>query len=321
MASKKFKINSVVYILSIIFILIPSQIFAGCFADTYETKEVYVAGERVVSVMYHLGIVPKYWSGRKADWEKAKNIEAGSSFRGCVKGLVGPKKENAKKFVQSLKDCPVLVEVVKTPDLYLPKLTSEKVVSTIQEFGKKPVTIDFTKGIESAVLETGRYFGLEQKANDKILFYKKSLSRAMKQINQAPKNKKVVVLSGIYQDETGKGFVRAELSGGYSDQILSLANSKNCNSNFFTKEEIKNASAGHIIIRKDKIREIVLSNPDLIVATGDSFAVENEIYKSLSNEEQKNLNLKIFSLPSYTDADPLSYPSVVMKWAAALKAS
>jgi ABC-type Fe3+-hydroxamate transport system substrate-binding protein len=319
MLIKNFKYISFFYLL--FFIFLPFQVYSGCFSTAYKVEKVYVAGERIVSVMYHLGIVPEYWSGRKADWNKAEYIEAGSNFRGCVKGLVGPKKGIAKKFVQSLKDYPVLVEAVETPDLFIPSLTPEKISSTIQEFGKKPLVIDFTKGIDHAVMETGKYFGLEDKAKSKILFYKKSLKRAMKQIEQAPKNKKVVVFSGIYQDDTGKAFVRAELSNGYSDKyILSLADAKNCNSNFFTKEEIKDASGGYIIVRKKKIREILLSKPDLVIATGDSFAVENEIYKALSSKEQKQINLKIFSLPSYKDADPLAYPSVIMKWASALKA-
>ena len=78
---------------------------------------------------------------------------------------------------------------------------------------------------------------------------------------------------------------------------------------------------GHFIARK--IDRLIKAKPDIIVMTGNAFAVQ----KALSGAMRRNpaladvpaiKNLAIYNLPFYADSSVIEYPAILRTWANAL---
>jgi ABC-type Fe3+-hydroxamate transport system substrate-binding protein len=132
--------------------------------------------------------------------------------------------------------------------------------------------------------------------------------------------KKVVIVSGVYQRATGKSFLRIEPPGGYSDRFL-LEPLGCVNVGDALKPANTRVDRGHFMIRK--LDALAAAKPDIIVMTGDAFAVQ----KALSAHVRKNpalakvpaiKNLAIYGLPFYGDSSVIEYPDILRQWAAAL---
>ena len=302
--------------------IFPSLIFAGdCSSSSLRVEKALVVGEQSVSALYRLKVIPSRWVGRKSFWEKSSEISASSNFLSCPLGLIGAKSDRVKNALKEMGTSPVII--TKPPEkacLYKPMITTERISKKMKSFNADPIVVDFSNGIEPGVKQLGKLFNAEKQAQFEIKKYKRLMTRAEKNMKEVPAKIKVAVISGVYQESTGKSFIRVELPGGYTDQfILDLVKAENVASKVFNSEEIKKADKGHIIIRGKKFAEILKAKPDLIAVTGDSYSVEKAFYKALRASGEKSENFKLFSLPFYAQADLLSYPEVLMKWSTALK--
>jgi len=131
----------------------------------------------------------------------------------------------------------------------------------------------------------------------------------------------VAVISGTFQTATGKSFLRLEAPGGYTDTyILDMLKARNLADAVITPRD--KISKGHLSIRK--IDKILAANPDVIVITGESLAVQTAISRAVTKNPELSAtpalkNQAVFSLPFYSDADPLSYPQILMQWITAFQ--
>jgi ABC-type Fe3+-hydroxamate transport system substrate-binding protein len=114
----------------------------------------------------------------------------------------------------------------------------------------------------------------------------------------------------VPQVPPGKSILRVEAPGGYSDRFL-LEPLGCVNVGGFFKPSNGKAAKGHYPVRKKKsgmvLSPLIKANPDVIIITGDVFAVQ----KALSRTIMKNpalaavpaiKNLDIYSLPFYADS-------------------
>jgi len=80
---------------------------------------------------------------------------------------------------------------------------------------------------------------------------------------------------------------------------------------------------GHYLVRKTRkgmdLAPIIKANPDVIVMTGDAFAVQKTI-RTYSKEHPEIMKVKavkemaLYNLPFYADSGVLEYPVVLLKW-------
>lgn len=129
--------------------------------------------------------------------------------------------------------------------------------------------------------------------------------------------KKVVILSGTYQESSGKAFLREESPGSYADRLLlKPMGAENVGGKLYAHD--KNPSKGHVFVRK--LDGLTKAAPDAIVMTGDAIAVQ----KALTQAIHKNPDLgnvpaikahAIYSLSGYIDSSVIERPLVLQRWA------
>jgi ABC-type Fe3+-hydroxamate transport system substrate-binding protein len=87
------------------------------------------------------------------------------------------------------------------------------------------------------------------------------------------------------------------------------------------------AQKGHYPVRKKKggmlLDPLIASNPDVIVMTGDAFAVQKAFADYQTGNpafaQVKAIRiLSLYALPAYVDSGVLEYPAVLEKWINAL---
>ncbi len=81
-------------------------------------------------------------------------------------------------------------------------------------------------------------------------------------------------------------------------------------------------SKGHV--SAGRLGGIDKANPDVIVATGNGFAVQLALHKAMKkNPALANIpaikNGAVYSLPFYGDSSVLEYPQIFRQWSIALK--
>lgn len=89
----------------------------------------------------------------------------------------------------------------------------------------------------------------------------------------------------------------------------------------------KKAAKGHYPVRKKKggmvLDSLIKANPDVIIITGDAFAVQQAFvdYKVV-NPAFTQINairdMAVYALPAYVDSSVMEYPGILKKWAVAL---
>jgi len=196
-----------------------------------------------------------------------------------------------------------------TPSCILDKLKDRKDVSV--KF------VDFSKGLGHAVQTTAELFGCSEKAAGIMDKYNKDMDLAKKNLAKAKPKQRVVLLSGTFQRDTGKTFLRVEAPGGYSDQYM-LAPLKAENVGNVLASKNAKTTKGHFTIRK--LTGLTKANPDIIVIFGDVAAVQKALYKAtLKHPELAGVKAlrdnAVYSLPFYADCGPLEYPIHLNKWA------
>ncbi len=296
------------------------------FSQTSEAKpkiapekiNVIMIGDRLVDVAYNLGVLPEAMSVRCSMWPMCKQLLNATQVLGCPKCIVDripnivpdtAKKRGIKRII-----------IEKHPNfcIYKPKVKPANVVPLLK--GLTIEYVDFSQGLESAIRQTARLLGRQSKADALIKRYQKALAKAKSCLPKAGLGKKVVIINGTYQSSTGKSFLRIEAAGGYSDQYL-LEPLGCINVGDVLRPPKKKVNKGHFMVRK--IDGLVRAEPDIIVMTGDTFAVQ----KALAGAVKKNpalaavpaiKNLAIYSLPFYGDSSVIEYPAILRQWTDAL---
>ena len=287
---------------------------------TPEKINVIMIGDRLVDVSFNLGVLPEAMSVRCSMWPMCKQLLNATQVLGCPKCIVDripnivpdtAKKRGIKRII-----------IEKHPNfcIYKPKVKPANVIPLLKGKGLTIEYVDFSNGLESAIRQTARLLGRQSEAEALIERYQKALAKAKSCLPKAGLNKKVVIINGTYQISTGKSFLRIEAAGGYSDQYL-LEPLGCINVGDVLRPPKKKVNKGHFMVRK--IDGLVKAKPDIIVMTGDTFAVQ----KALSGAMRRNpalaqvpaiKNLAIYNLPFYGDSSVIEYPAILRQWTGAL---
>ncbi len=285
-----------------------------------EKINVIMIGDRLVDVSFNLGVLPEAMSVRCSMWPMCKQLLNATQVLGCPKCIVDripnivpdtAKKRGIKRII-----------IEKHPNfcIYKPKVKPANVVPLLEGKGLTIEYVDFSQGLEPAIRQTARLLGRQSEADALIKRYQKALAKAKGCLPKAGLGKKVIIINGTYQDSTGKSFLRIEAAGGYSDQYL-LKPLGCINVSDVLRSPKKKVNKGHFIARK--IDRLIKAKPDIIVMTGNAFAVQ----KALSGAMRRNpaladvpaiKNLAIYNLPFYADSSVIEYPAILRTWANAL---
>ena len=316
---------SVLAALAAVFLAVNAH--AGMRTPPPELKKSVVVGDRVVDIAYNLGVLPEAMSVRGGLWPMAKKIKTASEILGCP-NCVAKKRKNAVP--DALKKRGIKKLIISTGHspycLYKPMIKPENVLPMVKGMDVDIEYVDFSKGLEPAILRTAELFGVKkQKAESLIASYQKDMNKARKFLPKKDLNLKVLIINGIYQPSSGNSLLRIEAPGGYADKYLLKPLGCENVGNVFSQG--KKPSKGHYMVRKRRgeldLSPLVEAHPDVIVMTGDAFAVQKALEKYVQKEpEARNVkalkNMKVYSLPGYVDSGVIEYPSVLRKWAVAL---
>ncbi|MCG8529777.1 MAG: ABC transporter substrate-binding protein [Desulfovibrionales bacterium] len=274
-----------------------------------------VVGEQILDISSRLGYAPKAFVGRYSLWEDGPKMEWVSQRLGCPVKVCKKAPRTVPKALEKIGLHHLIVQKGPQYCLYKPvappcvlgKLTDTK--------GLVIDTVDFSKGLSKAVLQTATLLGCPDKAPGLMETYEKEMAMAKKNLAKVTPGKRVVILSGTFQKSTGKTFLRVEASGGYSDQyMLSSLSAENVGDGLGRGRVDK----GFFTIRK--LAPLVKINPDIIVILGDGVAVQKALNKAIVKtpalaKVKALANHAVYSLPFYTHCAPLSYPAKLNKWA------
>jgi hypothetical protein len=290
---------------------------AAAFAAPPDRAEVIMVGDRLVDVAHSMGVVPEAMAVRASLWPLSKSLAKASQILGCPNSMFKKKGAPIIAFAGANGIKRVLIEKNDAFCAYVPDLKLEALAPFLEKAGLEIAFVDFNSGLETAVRETAKALGRSDKVEEVLADYNKALAKTRKKMSGKSFAKRVVVLKGIYQSETGKAFVQVEAPGGYADTfLLSVTGSKNVG-NLLAGKDAEPAK-GHYTIRK--LDGLVEAAPDAIVMTGDALAVQ----KVLSDAIKKNPALAqvpaiksraVYSLPAYVDAGIMEYPMVLRRWA------
>ncbi len=287
---------------------------------TPEKINVIMIGDRLVDVSFNLGVLPEAMSVRCSMWPMCKQLLNATQVLGCPKCIVDRIPDIVPDTAKKRGINRIIIEKHPNFCIYKPKVKPANIVPLLKGKGLTIEYVDFSQGLESAIRQTARLLGRQSKANALIERYQKALAKAKSCLPKAGLGNKVVIINGIYQGSTGKSFLRIEAAGGYSDRYL-LEPLGCINVGDVLRPPKKKVNKGHFMVRK--IDGLVKAKPDIIVITGDTFAVQ----KALSGAMSRNpaladvpaiKNLAIYSLPFYGDSSVIEYPAILRQWTGAL---
>ncbi len=285
-----------------------------------EKINVIMIGDRLVDVSFNLGVLPEAMSVRCSMWPMCKQLLNATQVLGCPKCIVDRIPDIVPDTAKKRGINRIIIEKHPNFCIYKPKVKPANIVPLLKGKGLTIEYVDFSQGLESAIRQTARLLGRQSKANALIERYQKALAKAKSCLPKAGLGNKVVIINGIYQGSTGKSFLRIEAAGGYSDRYL-LEPLGCINVGDVLRPPKKKVNKGHFMVRK--IDGLVKAKPDIIVITGDTFAVQ----KALSGAMSRNpaladvpaiKNLAIYSLPFYGDSSVIEYPAILRQWTGAL---
>jgi len=281
---------------------------------------VIMIGDRLVDVAFNLGVLPEAMSVRCSMWPMCKQLLNTSQVLGCPNCIVAKNPsivpDTAKK--RGIKR--IIVEKHPNFCIYKPKVKPANIVPLLEGKGLTIEYVDFSMGLESAIRQTAKLLGCQSKADALIDRYNKAMEKSKKGLPKAKLGKKVVIINGTYQSATGKTFLRVEMPGGYSDSFM--LHPLGCvNVGDVLKSENKKVNKGHFPIRK--LDALTMAKPDVIVMTGNPFAVQKALAAAVKkNPALANVpaikNTAIYSLPFYADSSVIEYPVILRQWTDAL---
>jgi len=290
--------------------------------------KVAVVGDRIVDIAFNLGVMPEVMSVRGNLWPMADKLKNITQLLGCpncvtaknTKAVPGAmKKRGIKRLILSTGNSPYC--------LLRPDVRPEKVKEFIKDPEISIEYVDFSQGLESAIHQTAELFGVPKaKADELIQKRNGEMELTKRMLPGKALDKTVVILNGTFMQASGKLLLRAEAPGGYSDKfLLKPLGCENVGDVLNVKGD--KPSKGHFMIRKSRhgfdLSPLVKADPDVIVATGDCFAVQKAL-ADYASQHPELMNVKalrdmaVFALPAYVDSGVIEYPAVLRKWAVAL---
>ncbi|MFO7817694.1 MAG: ABC transporter substrate-binding protein [Desulfovibrionales bacterium] len=325
--SRVYGIGSVMFsvLASLAAIFLAANAHAGMRTPPPELKKSVVVGDRVVDIAYNLGVLPEAMSVRGGLWPMAKKIKTASEILGCPNCITQKRKNAVPDALKKRGIKKLIISTGHNPYCLYKPIKPEDVLPMVKGMDIDIEYVDFSKGLEPAIRRTAELFEVEEKADSLISGYKKDMQRARKFLPKNALGRKVVIINGIYQPSSGNSLLRIEASDGYADKFLLKPLGCENVGNVFSQG--KKPSKGHYMVRKRRgeldLSPMLEANPDIIVMTGDAFAVQKALEKYVQKEpEAKNVkalkNMKVYSLPGYIDSGVIEYPSVLRKWAVAL---
>ncbi len=295
-------------------------------AKAPERTEVIILGDRVVDIAYNLGVLPAAMSVRCAMWPLCEKINNVSQVLGCPNCVLKKKAAPILDFAHKQGIKRVIIE--KHPDFckYM-DVSPEDAEPFLRNKDFVIEYVDFSEGLEKAVRKTAALLERRDEGESLIQTHNSQMAMTKKKLEGFTTGAKVVVLNGVYQAPAGRIMLRAEAPGGYSDLfILERLGCVN-KGDVFQAGDAK-PSKGHYIVKKSRqgpvLKPLVAAAPDVIVMTGDTFAVQKAIADALQyTPELADVpavkNNRIYSLPAYIDASVIEYPEILARWAHALK--
>ena len=299
-----------------LFITAP-QGFASTANPPLKSFDALVVGEQILDISSRLGYAPKAFVGRYSLWDQGPKMELVSHRLGCPVKVCKKSPKTVPTALAKKNISHVIIQKSKTYCLYK-KVAPPCVQKKLGDRSDLTIdTIDFTRGLDSAVLQVATLLGCPEKAAPLMETYEKQMAVAQKNLGRVAPGKRVVILSGTFQRDTGKTFLRVEAPGGYSDKYM-LAPLKAENVGLGLKVGNGKISKGHFTIRK--LAPLAKINPDIIVLMGDTGAVQKALNKAVAKHPElarvKALaNQAVYALPFYAHCDPLAYPAKLNKWA------
>ena len=175
--------------------------------------------------------------------------------------------------------------------------------------------MDFGQGVEEAITQTAAILGKPDEGKALLARYQKAVRKLEKATAGQKLGKRVVVLNGIYQAQTGKAFIQVQAPGGYIDKfILSPLGCMNVGKGLATAGQ--KPSKGCWTIRR--LKGLAKIKPDVVVITGDPAAVQKELAMVMAKQPEL-CGLPVFSLPNFIGSSVIEQPAIVYKWFWALK--
>jgi hypothetical protein len=299
-----------------LFLLPPAQ--AGPRLGKEQIKAIMI-GDRLVDIAYNLGVVPEAMSIR-CSWPAVSNHLRTVRNLGCPRCVTVKKKGVVAKVARKLGIKKIMVEKSKNFCLYRPNMEPMKILPLLEGKGFDVQVVDFSQGIESAIRQTGKLVNREKKAEELIRRYNRTLKKFQNKLPETKLNKKVLILNGIVQEGTAKGFIQVLASNGYEDRFF--LEPMGC-TNVGNLIKPKGTKVKKGVFPLQRLENIGKAMPDVIIITGKAFAVQNALRKSLKknpslSEVPAIKNHEIYSLPRYIDSSVMEYPQILRVWTRAL---
>ncbi len=291
-----------------------------------EKVEAIIIGDRVLDIAYNLDVLPVAMSVRCSIWPMCEKLKTSSQILGCPNFTTVKKKESVPKALKKFGIKRVILEKSKLFCLYKPKINPVNIAPLLEGMDVKIEYVDFSQGLEQAIRQTAKLLDREDRADALIEAYQKNLARAQEKLPKEKLDKKVLIFSGTYQQSTGKPMLRVEAPGNYSDLFfLEPMGCVNVGDAF--KPADGKSRKGHYPVVKKKgglvLDPLIKANPDIIVITGNAYAVQ----KILATYLEKNpaladvaaiKNMAVYNLPGYIDSSVIEFPDMLRQWAVAL---
>ena len=287
-----------------------------------ERIKAVMVGDRLVDISLKLGVIPEGMSVRLSMWpDKAKALPLATQILGCPNYTTKKHPEAVPEFMKERGITRIIIEKSLKFCLYMPKVNPLNMADMVKEVpGVTVEYVDFTKGMASAIAQTAKLLGRESRGKDVAAAYEKAMKKVEADLPKTGLGKRVLVLNGSYSQASGKSFIRFEAPGGYTDQyILKPLGCTNAASAMLT--DTMRIAKGHV--SAGRLAGLAEANPDVIVITGNGFAVQKGLYDA----RKKNPALadipairdgRVFSLPFYGDSSVLEYPTIFRQWQQAL---
>ncbi len=295
-----------------------------------ERQDVVMIGDRLVNVAYHLGVVPRAMSIRGDVWAFGRTLaETSSMILGCPHYIVAKDPEIVPRTLGETGIRRVLIEHTPGFDRLKPFRDPMNAVPMLEKSGvldELDVTVEvvaFGSGLEPAIRRVGALVGRTEQAEALARAYATQMETVRARLPAAGADTEVVILNGVHQHDTGRGFVRVELPGGYADAfLLEPLGLTNVGGTFVEA----GAMARHGFAMVVSLAPLKTIQPDVLVATGDADVVQRKLAAARQRdpafaEIPAIANGAVFALPAYVDSGVIEYPAVLRRWAVTLAAA
>ena len=300
----------------VLFTLAAGTALAGPSPAPDKAADVAIIGDRLVDIAYNLGVVPAAMSVRASFWPMFKTLNTAAEFPGCPNCLTKKKCRPLIEFAGNNGINRVIIEKGSPFCIYKPDLKPENLAGLLEDAGLAVDIVEYTGDLEAAVRQMAQLLGKEAQADALLATYAARMQATTQSLAGKTFARNVVIINGVYQQSSGKTFLRVEAPGGYADQYL-LGKLGCKNTGHLMAGSGAKVSKGYITVRKlDGLAEAM---PDAIIITGDAPSVQKAIYAAVkANPALANVpavkNHAVFSLPGFINASIIEYPMILGRW-------